>query len=433
MLPMPRIIAIDNDLGDLQMLVQGLNRCNAACLPIHFTSDFSGIARCPHVRVIFADLHLNEGGSIDNHSQHFSPIGSLIQENILPSGPYVLLLWTKYPDQAVHLQRYLDERLQNVQKPLAVEAIDKTQYLTPETSGIGESLSDAIVRIVRQHPEVAAFLDWEERVLSAAANTVSSILELAKAETLDATLREVGRLFASLAVEAVGKEHVEEHRFRAVNEALLPILADRIASLRSQEPDNELWQAAFEESDTGRGLSLDEAAKLNRLLHIASSTDVGAGTERGAVVSLPEEFSGNAFESTFGLAQEEASRRQFWCKEFENDNEQFRWVLVQSQAACDYAQTQPGPLPFNLGLYLPAAKARSGTPPAALWTSPSFEFERAPRFLHVNARFQLSLPGTRIAEAQPLFRLREQLLNDLIYRIHSYGARPGIISFRKSN
>ena len=50
----------------------------------------------------------------------------------------------------------------------------------------------------------------------------------------------------------------------------------------------------------------------------------------------------------------------------------------------------------------------------------------------MNARFQMSLLSTVSKESQPLFRLREQLLNDLIHRLHSHGARPGIISFRES-
>jgi hypothetical protein len=46
-----------------------------------------------------------------------------------PAGPYVLILWTRYADQAGGLREFLESRLQNVAKPLAVVAIDKAQYL----------------------------------------------------------------------------------------------------------------------------------------------------------------------------------------------------------------------------------------------------------------------------------------------------------------
>ncbi len=431
MLPTPRVVAIDDDSEHLERLTQGLNRYGTACLPIHFTGETAEIPACPHVRVIFADLHLIAGTPGD-HAQDFSTIGGLLEDTIKPSGPYFIVLWTMYPDQADGLHAFLKERLQDVPKPFAVQALDKNNHLDHDGSVKSPgSLVKAIGRVVAEQPQIGALLNWEERVLGAAADAVSSIMELAEsaAEGMKPG-EEVGRLLASLAVAAVGEEHAGEDRFRAVNEGLLPILGDRIASMRSRAADNTLWQDALGEVGTGQGLFQDEAARLNRLLHIAPPD--GDGTERGVVIALPEEFSGEAFAETFDLTPEVAAEKQFRCRQPQGDADPFQWVLVQTQAACDYAQTQPGPLPFHLGLRLPASVVRTGTPPAALWRSPCFEHDGQVHFLHVNARFQVSLPGGKARQAPPLFRLREQLLNDLIYQIHGYGARPGIISFRES-
>ena len=434
MLPAPRVVAIDDEPKHLEGLTQGLNRHGTACLPIHFTGETAEILPCPHVRVIFADLHLIVGTPRD-HAQDFSTIGGLLEDTIKPSGPYFIVLWTMYPDQADGLRAFLKERLQDVPKPFAVQALDKNDHL--DTQGAvkcPESLVEAIRRIVAEQPQIRALLNWEERVLGAAADAVSSIMELAESAAEDVRLgEEVGRLLASLAVAAVGEEHAGEDRFRAVNEGLLPILGDRIASMRSREADNALWQAALGEVDAGQGLSQDEAARLNRLLHLAPSTPDGDGAERGAVIALPEEFSGKAFAESFDLTPEDAAEEQFGSAQPGEHAESLHWVLVQTQAACDYAQARPGPLPFHLGLYLPALRVRKKwKPPAALWRSPCFEHDGQVHFLHVNARFQVSLPSGKAKQAPPLFRLREQLLNDLIYQIHGYGARPGIISFRGS-
>ena len=380
--------------------------------------------------MIFADLNLVPA---QGPTGNFSVIGTLLEEKIKPSGPYFIVLWTRYPKEAAELHEFLD-RLDKVTKPLAVQALDKADYLDPTGKVKNpETLAKAIGGMIAGQPQVAALFDWETRISDAAANTVLSILELVEAAVADADrAEEIGRLLASLAVGAVGKEHVEEDRFRAVNDALLPILADRIASMRSREDDKSLWRDAFDNPSTRRNLSPDEAAKLNRLLHIATPpTDAIKPGERGAVIPLLGEFSGDAFESKFNLTQEMAASTQFGCQKFEENNEMFRWILVQTQAACDYAQTRPGPLSFHLGLYLPAARDRKGKqPPAALWTSPCFELDGKARLLHVNARFQVSLPTAKVEGTHPLFRLREQLLSDMIYRIHSYGARPGFISFR---
>ena len=428
-LPTPRIIAIDDDKKHLDGLTKGLNQIGLACLPFHFTGDAECIQPCHHVRVIFADLHLNESGASSDHAQHFSVIGGLIKERIGPTGPYILILWTRYSDQADSLYQFLDKRLKNTPRPLAVKAIDKMLHL--DSKGYvksTENLSAEITKLFDQQPQIAALLDWEERILGATANTVSSIFDMAEEQSRGDG---VGKLLAHLAVGSVGKNHVEQDRFHAVNEALLPILTDHIAAMRSKDDSNNIWQKAFNSSDTRSALSLENAAKLNRLIHIAPPMDVDDGTRRGAVIALPRTLSGNEFERQFNLEQGEAASRQFFCKGFAEEDEQFRWVLVQCQAVCDYAQNQPGPLPYYLGLELPKTSiSKNGKPPAALWSSPLFVSEGVNFLLHVSARFQVSLPLADAKKEKPLYRLREQLLNDLIYQIHGYGARPGMLSFR---
>ena len=307
MLPSPRIIAIDDEPKHLEGLAQGLNSYGKACLPIDFSGETAAIPSCPHVRVIFADLHLGVRPPGD-HVQDFSTIGGLLQEKIKPSGPYLIVLWTRYPDEAEGLHTFLKDRLQDVPRPFAVQTLNKNDHLDPQGAVKSPaSLIQAIERIIEAQPQIGALLNWEERVLGAAADAVSSIMELAESAAGDVNPgAEVERLLVRLAVEAVGKDHVAEDRFRAVNEALLPILGDRIASMRSRESDSKLWQAALGKIGAGPGLSQEEAARLNRLLHIAPPAD-GDGTERGAVIALPDELAGGAFTKTFDLEPTEAA------------------------------------------------------------------------------------------------------------------------------
>ena len=432
MLTTPRVLAIDDDQNHLEGLARALNQYGVACLQFHFTGDTTDIKPCPHVRVIFVDLHLGKG-PVSDHSRDFGIIGGFIEEIVRPSGPYFIVLWTMYPEEAEKLKGNLEARLHGVAKPFSVLPLDKAKHLDAAGNVKStEKLVETIAAIARKQPQIVALLNWENRVLGAAADTVSSILSLASSG--DGAVNqpeEVGRLLARLAVEAVGRKHVEQDRFRAVNEALLPILADRISALRSADDANEAWKEAFSEADVrGRSLSPDEAAKLNRFFHIEASIQGSSGAERGALIPLPDNLSGERFEDTLGLGQEIAAKKQFGCNNFLGDAEQFQWVLVQSQAACDYAQRQPGPLPFYLGLDFEASNMSRDKPPAALWTSPPFEINGRVRVLRVSARFQVSIP-IQVAETnRPIYRLRDQLLTDLIHHVHTYGARPGMISFR---
>lgn len=439
-LPTPRVIAIDDDPKHLEGLAQGLTRYGAACLPVHFTGVDTDVSPCPQVRVIFTDLHLSNGPIPGDYSKDFSVIGGLIQERIKPSGPYFIILWTMYPDQANKLQGFLN-RLENVAKPFTVQALDKSKYLDLQEEDVKvknlEILVEDIRKSVEEYPQFGALLNWEERVLDGAADTLSSIMKMAESVP-DRPGEELGRLLRILAEGAVGRDHVEDDRFRAVNDALLPILADRLASMRLQESNDQLWKDALKENNQKDILSEEKAAKLNRFLHIASLNN--SQYERGAVITLPQVFIESGFAQKFNIPEAEAAEKQFLFDLSKEDDHPLAWVLVQTQAACDYAQSKPGPLPFYLGLYLPESKVnkiKTGKKkgermkgPAALWCSPCFDHDQQVRYLHVNARFPVSLSREEASLASPRFRLREQLLNDLIYHLHGYSARPGIISFR---
>lgn len=429
MFPPPKVIVIDDEASHLNGLVKGLNRCGVASLPIHFTEEME-FPSCPDVRVIFADLHLGPGGLSSDHTTDFSTINSLLENEIKPAGPYFILLWTQYTDQAPALRTFLDERLEGVNKPFDVVPLAKADHLDLTNGDVKdeEKLVAAIESVADGLPQIGALFDWERRVLRATGDTVSSLLGLTSAEEAKQRLAELKRILATLGIEAVGEKHVDRDRFRAVNEALLPILADRLANVRSAGDIDAVWAKAF---NTGSDaiVSEENAARLNRVVHV-SDPGSAHGAGRGVVIPLPGEIRTN-FEEMFDMDQKGVAGDQFRCKDFASDDDRFRWVLVQCQAACDHAQSQPGPLPFHLGLDFPEANRSKGKQPsAAVWTSPPFDFGGTIRLLRVSARFPISLPSAKVRNERPVYRLREQLLNDLIHHLHAHGARPGLISFR---
>ena len=129
MLSSPQVIAIDDELDHLASLANSLNRRGVPCFQIPFTEDLADIEPCPDVRVIFADLHLGGGVLTGDHSTDFSTIGALLEDQIKPSRPYIILLWTMYPVQAPGLRTFLDERLDGVTIPADVVPLDKANYL----------------------------------------------------------------------------------------------------------------------------------------------------------------------------------------------------------------------------------------------------------------------------------------------------------------
>lgn len=119
-----------------------------------------------------------------------------------------------------------------------------------------------------------------------------------------------------------------------------------------------------------------------------------------------------------------------------NDRGRCRARLVRIGAACDYAQSRPGPITYLLGLEIPEDAARKKDAKGqqirlsdAIWVSPVFLAPESPDpiRLHVHARFSLSVLPDSCAGWNSSYRLREQLLMHLIAFESDYGSRPGIV------
>ena len=123
-------------------------------------------------------------------------------------------------------------------KPFAIHALNKDNYgLMEPSSSINEANLNVLIRDVkskvRGESQIAALLSWEEHILYAAARTVNSVFSLAE-ESGDRS-QELSHLLTHMAVAGVGKERISDGEFQAANEALFPILADRISFLRPDE------------------------------------------------------------------------------------------------------------------------------------------------------------------------------------------------------
>ena len=424
----PRVIAMDDEEDHLNALVAGLHRRGIGCLPINYPEDLDNLGECSALRVLFTDLNLLRG--VVDHERQIGELSSLIESTFKPSGPYFIVLWTAYPGQADRLHQYMKERLQDEYKPFDIVPLDKADYFDAQNELNDDKLLEEIGRLTERSPAFSALMNWEEWILSAAGSTAVEVRNMVNVDDRGAASPKVAGLLRMLAETAVGRDNVSSDRFGAVNEALLPILSDKISTAVALDDGQSVWSRVFDEAETPDVSDGATVARLNRMFHIDPLVGQNGGAARGAVVLLESVLSYGFFSSRFGLEENVAAERQFRCRGFQERDPQFRWVLVQAQAACDYAQGQPGPLPYYLGLDFSPINLNRNTPPMAVWTSPEFQLRDEVRILTVNARFQFSLTADRARILCPIYRLREQLLTDLVHRIHTYGSRPGMISFR---
>ena len=120
-------VVIDDEESHAAGLAATLQAHDMACEPVHFTGLPGDVAARPDVRFILVDLHLVPGTR--DAKADFTTIGGLLQNSIKPVGPYAIMLWTSYPEDAEGLRRFLMERLDSIPKPVSVYALTKLVHL----------------------------------------------------------------------------------------------------------------------------------------------------------------------------------------------------------------------------------------------------------------------------------------------------------------
>lgn len=432
MIVSPRIVAIDDNVDHLRALVSGLSRTGTVCLPVHFPEEAAEVAKCPSVRIIFADLHLDNSSASGEVERHFGTIASLLTERFVPRGPYLIILWTMYAEHAESLFKYLRERSIDIPPPVKVLALDKSQHMEANQLKDPTTFVREVRRLIASESQLACLLDWEERVLGAASETVSEIVKLASGSQTTMDSEKLKQILYYLGIEAVGERNLGPDRFRSVNESLLPILADRLSALKADPAMSSAWATAFP-AEKQASLSSADAASLNKYSHIDDSDKNLKASARGAVSVVGDQYEYFWFGKTAQNGEErnldfkDLAQKEFLCKI--DPINTARWMLIQIQASCDYAQAKSGTVPLALALEMPVSAKLKSTPPAALWLSPIYKLDGDEKQLVVNCRYQIWLPKVCINERTAVYRLRDSLLIELAHHIHNYGGRPGKISF----
>jgi len=443
MLPAPKIVVIDDEKEDVQAILDALNALGTVAVGLHYSGAAPNLRPFPALRILFLDLHLLSGAG-DTAQQIKTTIG-IVSELLTPdNGPYAIVLWSGHASEYERFKREVNERLRLAERPLplAVLSLDKSTHLT----GDGEDgrkvtdpsrLKEDVLERIRENPQLAALLSWEEHVSRAADDTIRQISQLA----IDLPVEESGdratdhscrlnRVLGELAVASAGVERAKGNVFRAANDVLVPILADRILHQSANEGTGGLWKKAVTEiSPVSSWKGQDKTcAALNGFLHIERIRQDGDGdpSERGAVIDLSE-LSDRQFLELWGCSREDL------LAELKLGSIDPCWVMVQVQAPCDQAQDRSGPLPYLLGLRSILSNSKLGEirKRPALFASPIFEQDGKQPRLIFPLRFVIGLSRDRVASlGLPVrYRLREQLLSELTHALHGHGGRPGIIRF----
>jgi len=443
----PRFIAIDDRKEHLEAIINTLQQMGTSCFGIHYdVADTFDPMIFLGVRCLFMDLHLTNGIPASDDNKHFAIIADILSSNISQSGgPFVLIVWTEYGHKCDELRLYLDTHLDAKQlqaRPLAVLALPKERFINTGNGTITDAakLKAEIKKLIESIPQLAALLEWETDVLAATGETLASLLSLIPDDKRisKSYSEELDLILSRVACATVGRFNVAANPRAAISDALVPILADRLVNQTAQQ-SSEIWKTAI----TKHGKSFagpssdDEAGRLNRMLHLAmADTERCVPTDWGVVIEWPDQWTEKEVISKLGLTGDQMLGGELKIEK--TDRNRCRPRLVRIGAVCDYAQNRIGPITFLLGMEIPRSAARktdSGGKllplPDGVWQSPTFVTVGVPDpfQLYVHSRFPVTMLPDAVATWKPVYRLREQLLMQLISKVSAYLSRPGIVEF----
>ena len=478
----PRFIVIDDKKEHFEPIIEAFKEMGTSCKGVQYDEEnrthlnplyYKG------VRFLFTDLHLNPTGSSDN--SHYGTIISILEEVInKESGPYILVLWTAYPDKCRGLKNYIEEYInskssEEIEKthwrPMHITSLAKEKYGINENSKISSDniklLQNDIQKILDNIPQLNLLFQWESDIITSASKTINEIISLnieIKEESTsinqsdshsksllgnsdifyEKSISKLDTIFSHIAKKTVGETHVSSDPKKSFNLSVLPILFDNILNAKNNENEKFWEEAITRHTRKTKIIHNKDIGKFNRILHLSlSKNELIRGADWGAVIELSETYSEELCKNLFQIETiTDLFDREFNISEpkIKLDSIKIKPILVRIGAACDYAQNKELLIPYIIGYKISSNDFSSSTKEKlnklnkeqSLWLSPLFYQENGNEelfymLLKLSLKIMLKKDffEDKSKDITISYRIREQLLTHLIHNIANYSSRVG--------
>ena len=459
------IILVDDDQNYLDQLNRAFALSGQPCLPIlydrndpdnetgidHITSDTK------HARIIALDINLRESQNTQDAKILYPTIEKVL-EKLNPIGPYYLIFWSKYKELPNGIIDLLSNRSKEIiTAPIGWGFLDKTDFQNLDSSN---ELKDKLIEIIGEVKIFKLLLEWEDRTSRAASHTLSELYKIAatshdKGWKINETKEKLTTLLTHIAHESVGHKNVKDAANHAVETGLMSILEDNLLSMTSdsdiQRLNNE-WTICLNNLGDRKSLdslSEEDISNLNTFYNLEEVAEGFPKCKRGVFVTLSDNIKNDpqSFQLQFGtgncyknlVTEEFLFNTAAEDKKYRTDarnNITLGWLEVG--AACDHAQGKNRLHRYLLSALVPAEylkmvcntggsiKAHEG-----IYRSPLFKYKDKSYVLLVTFRYTTGLHGDSDVLDRPLFRLKEQIVNEIAFAWGKHSIRPGITSFRE--
>lgn len=457
MLPLhTRVAAIDDNEDHLQKIAWGLGKAGFSPLPFLFSDgklENAPRKPIPGIRLVFSDIHIVPGGQ-NNDAVNASNIVKCLK-TIVGEGPYALIFWSQFPGDLDRIRPLIEQRAgeQKMTAPLVFAAIDKGEVFTVNAAATGADdqfdanrLRDIILDQIKDYKTLAVASSWDSRVAAAAARTTNQLFRLAGESANRSTIW--GQLLAYLACESSGHAKAIQNPGEALDSALLPLLEDQLA-LISREPNDcagalsEIAGALVTRPELPKAIKSEEL-NSSYLIEELTADSLYKVSDRGVVTKLGGAFiNSGEFVRAFGMDDGALIRAEFVLTELTlQEKSQVKLHVVEIGPECDHVQGKISTHLYVLALLVPASlllakcvEHRKGKilkyrnlsilDSGAL----SLTGKAEPHHLLISCRCFMALAPKTVAHGEPQFRLRKELLNEVLHQYTTHARRPGVMRF----
>jgi len=448
-LKVPRILIVDDKEEDGIIIAKSIWDSGYAVRFINYDPESflaKGEQNLQGVRVIFMDIDLIGDGTFGSGSKNFSAVqqalGYCLGEK---NGPYVLITWSSYDEQAEDLFEFLRKRMSPEKRPILCKRLNKEDYRSPG----GANLVEKINEFMQNLGSIKCLIEWEKSIQYAACETIQELINIAATLKGKEPEDAIKSVLYSLA-EAEGEQTLDRsNACKHLYSLLLQILHDQAINHLP-----EIEEAFGELICSGKEVQTEEKwyQRINSILHLDfKGSDPAAGHSPGDVFKYPERGHGlpvpdediNKFLRGRFMSLGEEEKEKYRAK-IEAD---CQLLLVEITPPCDYSQRKKVWNRYIVAAKIPCKFVKftwvynrkrdsreKGRQPDYLWSTPEFQESTPDRYVIIfNSRLILSMPQEKeFLEklGKRLFRIRQPLLSDMIGWLARQASRIGHVSVK---
>lgn len=440
-----KIILVDDNKEDLKSLSQVFYNKGIGCKAFEYDSNFQ--TPLTGVRIAFFDVNLNSGL---NEKLMFSTLIDALNLYIhRDNDPYILVFWTSDASLVPKFKDFINrEEGSRPANPYYVTNIDKTEV----TNGTSY---EVLIEKLFSNQSIKVLFEYEELMDKSIHKTVTDIISTIPSsgqwgDTLSFD-ENLGKVFASIAIQTSGYEHAKNDPDKAIKEALIPIYAHYFMNESGNSWKDTLSQLAISKKQSE--ISFPDKyniAKLNNIFHLEGSSNLTKNC-RGAICPVSSDCSVacgkdepcNVFENIFGV-----SYTDWFNKTLPGISKQLReqsqLICVEISSVCDFSQNKCRTNKYLLGILAPyqvvdvveeslkkqGPNKRLGDYSLLIkepfWISGQ---EKAFCF-NLNFTFTLQQNNQNKCLGEPLFGFKKEMMDMIGNRYANHISRIGITSFR---